>query len=254
MLRIYEDSKTFVDLKMRTTPEIILDEFDKFYNKTNGNISRQEMKFFVEEYFEVGKELEEWYPPDFVPEPKFINKINDVQMKCFSRQLVALWPFLARKVTQDVLNASHLYSLVPLPNGFIIPGGRFKEIYYWDTYWIIKGLLISEMYDTCRGMLDNLLSFVRDYGFVPNGSRIYYLKRSQPPLLTAAAYEYVKATNDTEWLSDNIGLLEKELNFWIKERSTQINISGKDYLVAHYDSGSSGLCIFSNFSSPKNHF
>lgn len=57
------------------------------------------------------------------------------------------------------------------------------EFYYWDSYWVIEGLLLCDMYQTARGMIDNFLYMVKKYGFIPNGGRIYYLMRSQPPLL-----------------------------------------------------------------------
>lgn len=56
-------------------------------------------------------------------------------------------------------------------------GGRFREFYYWDSYWIIKGLLLSEMRSTAMGMISNFLEIVDRFGFIPNGGRIYYLMR-----------------------------------------------------------------------------
>lgn len=59
----------------------------------------------------------------------------------------------------------------------------FIEFYYWDSYWIIEGLLLCDMNVTAKGMIENFLSMVKRYGFVPNGGRVYYLSRSQPPML-----------------------------------------------------------------------
>lgn len=75
------------------------------------------------------------------------------------------------------------YSIVYVPNGLVIPGGRFTEFYYWDTYWIVNGLLLSEMHQTVRGILLNFLSIVSQYGFVPNGGRVsafLLLRRFKP--------------------------------------------------------------------------
>lgn len=74
----------------------------------------------------------------------------------------------------DVKNNPDQYSIVYVPNGLVIPGGRFTEFYYWDTYWIVRGLLLSEMFETVRGILLNFLSMVSQYGFVPNGGRVSY--------------------------------------------------------------------------------
>lgn len=71
-----------------------------------------------------------------------------------------------------------------MENPFIIAGGRFLEFYYWDSYWIIRGLLICEMYQSAKGMIENFLSVIDRFGFIPNGGRIYYLARSQLPLLS----------------------------------------------------------------------
>lgn len=88
---------------------------------------------------------------------------------------------------------------------------RFREFYYWDSYWIVRGLLISEMHSTVKGMLHNFLDMVDIYGMVPNGGRIYYERRSQPPLLIAMVDAYVTATDDVQFLRDHIHLLQKEL-------------------------------------------
>ena len=81
-------------------------------------------------------------------------------------------------------------SLLSLPNGFIVPGGRFREMYYWDTYWTVKGLLISQMQRTVEGMLINFSHLISKYGMIPNGNRIYYTARSQPPLFIPMVWEY----------------------------------------------------------------
>ena len=72
-------------------------------------------------------------------------------------------------------------TLIALPHPFIVPGGRFVETYYWDNYWILKGLLVCGMRETAAGMIRNMLHQLDAFGFVPNGGRIYYLDRSQPP-------------------------------------------------------------------------
>ncbi|CAI7733768.1 unnamed protein product [Closterium sp. NIES-54] len=76
-------------------------------------------------------------------------------------------------------------SLLALPHApVIIPGERFREMYYWDTYWVIRGLLVSGMPDSALAAVRNLLHLARAHAHVPNGSRAYYLNRSQPPLLS----------------------------------------------------------------------
>lgn len=78
-------------------------------------------------------------------------------------------------------------SLIPLPYPFFIPGRRFCEVYYWDTLWIVDGLIACDMIDSAKGDVRNLLYLVKVIGFVPNGNRVYYLNRSQQPVLPETA-------------------------------------------------------------------
>ncbi|VDM73556.1 unnamed protein product, partial [Strongylus vulgaris] len=103
------------------------------------------------------------------------------------------------------------YTIIPVPNPFVVPGGRFREIYYWDSFFIIKGLLASHMYVTVRGMIENMQYLIEEFGFVPNGNRIYYLNRSQPPLLTWCVHAYYMATNDLEFVTKLLPTLRKEV-------------------------------------------
>lgn len=104
----------------------------------------------------------------------------------------------------------------------IVPGGRFREFYYWDSYWIIRGLLHSEMYETAKGMLENFLSIINRFGFIPNGGRIYYSERSQPPLLAAMIKAYVDATNDNEFMKTATPILEREFYFFYNNHMVDV--------------------------------
>lgn len=108
----------------------------------------------------------------------------------------------------------------------IVPGGRFRETYYWDSYWIVRGLLVCGMSRTARNVVDNLLDDVRKYGFVPNGGRIYYLDRSQPPMLSEMVLAVFEAQQDGMWLRDALAALEIEYHFWMSARSTRVHYKG----------------------------
>lgn len=123
-----------------------------------------------------------------------------------------------------------------MPNPVIVPGGRFREFYYWDSYWIIKGLLISEMYATAKGMLENFAQMIEQFGFIPNGGRIYYLGRSQPPFYIAMVKEYVDATNDMEFIRKHIGAMETEFQYWMDNNLVEVN----GHMLAKYGEHSSG--------------
>ena len=97
--------------------------------------------------------------------------------------------------------ASAQSSLIPLPNPYVVPGGRFREIYYWDSYFTMLGLIASGRADLVRSMLDNFAYLVRTVGHIPNGNRTYYLSRSQPPYFGAMVGLYATATDTGQALA-----------------------------------------------------
>lgn len=115
-----------------------------------------------------------------------------------------------------------LYSIIYVKNPVIVPGGRFREFYYWDSFWIIRGLLISEMYTTAKGMLENFVSVVERFGCVPNGGRVYYSGRSQPPLMIPMFKEYLDATGDLKFIRDNLAVLEREFQYWMTNHTVEV--------------------------------
>jgi len=125
--------------------------------------------------------------------------------------------------------------LIYMEEPFIVPGGRFREVYYWDSYWTILGLLVSGMHDTVKGMLQNFADLVDQFGLIPNGNRVYYTRRSQPPLYIAMVEEYYKATDDTDFVKKILGSMSDEFNFWIKHRSVVVHKDGKDHTMARYN-------------------
>ncbi|NCI46978.1 alpha,alpha-trehalase TreF [Sediminibacterium soli] len=122
----------------------------------------------------------------------------------------ALWDFLTREPDTDTATGT----LIPLPYPYIVPGGRFREIYYWDSYFTMLGLQVDHKTQLIQHMVDNFAWLIDELGFIPNGNRTYYLGRSQPPffslMVTILAQEKgrdVLATYRTQ--------LEKEYAFWM---------------------------------------
>lgn len=146
MARIFNDSKTFVDMKMRQSPLKTLELFDQFMDQKNKAPTREDIRAWVEENFEPrGSEFEPWTPDDYTRTPAIFEKIVDKEFKQFAMDLNDVWLLLGRQMKKDVRDNSELYSIIPVDNPMIVPGGRFLEFYYWDSYWVIRGLLISEM-------------------------------------------------------------------------------------------------------------
>ena len=93
----------------------------------------------------------------------------------------ALWPALTRPADAPDPRSS----LIPLPNAYVVPGGRFREVYYWDSYFTMLGLVESGRTDLVRSMLDNFAYLVRTVGHIPNGNRTYYLEPQPAAVLRA---------------------------------------------------------------------
>ncbi|XP_030833621.1 trehalase [Strongylocentrotus purpuratus] len=229
---IYNDSKTFVDLHLKQSEDVILQAFGELVDRTDANVMRE----FVAEYFDGPNiEFEDWEPSDWKENPGFIDGIKDDELKEWARDLNELWKELGRQIKQDVLTNADRYSLIHVENPFIVPGGRFREFYYWDSYWIFKGLLLSEMTETVKGMLTNFVSISKSIGHVPNGNRVYYEKRSQPPFLIPSVYLYLQATDDIETIRTFLPDLEIEYQFWMTDRAIDITKDANVYTLNRYN-------------------
>merc|ERR1712062_954310 len=152
-------------------------------------------------------------------QPPLLMQIRNPEMREWSLAINKLWPTLGIIHKQEVHDFPQRHSALPRKHGMVVPGGRFREMYYWDTYWVIRGLVVSDMIETARGIVFDLVNMVKEIGFVPNGGRIYYLDRSQPPLLTAMVREIYKVTQNTASLADILPALEKEYAFWMNPKS-----------------------------------
>lgn len=130
----------------------------------------------------------------------------------------------------------YVSSFIPLNRSFVVAGGRFREPYYWDSFWVIEGLLRTEGSFTqiALNIIENFLDLVDEFGFVPNGARRYYLNRSQPPLLTQMVRIYVEYTNDTSVLERFLPTLEREYQFWSNNRTVNVEVDGETYQLNHY--------------------
>ncbi|XP_071506533.1 trehalase-like [Diadema antillarum] len=230
--RIYNDSKTFVDLHMRQPEDTILAAFGNISDPDNATV----MAEFVEKYFDGPNiEFTTWEPSDWTENPSFLEGIKDEELRVWAEELNELWKELGRQINVDVSDNGDRYSLQYVENPFVVPGGRFREFYYWDSYWIFKGLLLSEMTETVKGMLSNFVSMVKRIGHVPNGNRVYYQKRSQPPFLIPSVYLYYQATEDVDTVRKFMADLEEEYRFWMDERSINITSGSEVYTLNRYN-------------------
>ena len=130
------------------------------------------------------------------------------------------------------------HGLLYLPNKYVVPGGRFNEMYGWDSYFIIVGLLRDGRIDLAKGMVENFFFEIEHYGALLNANRTYYLTRSQPPFLSSmvlAVHEAEKQAGqaDTRWLERAYPYLEKDYSTWTREEQ----LAGSTGLARYYDFG-----------------
>lgn len=125
------------------------------------------------------------------------------------------------------------HGLLYLPRPYVVPGGRFNEMYGWDSFFIQMGLLRDGYLDLAKDVADNFVYEIRNYGAILNANRTYYLTRSQPPFLTQtllAVYEHFR--NDA-WLADSVDAIEKYYGYWTSEP----HLTAETGLSRFYDSG-----------------
>ena len=129
--------------------------------------------------------------------------------------------------------------LLYLQNKYVVPGGRFNEMYGWDSYFIIRGLVRDNRIDLAQGMVENFFFEIEHYGAVLNANRTYYLTRSQPPFLTSmilAVYDAQKAANheNRAWLEKAYDYAVRDYGLWTHEP----HLAGSTGLARYYDFGS----------------
>src|SRR5712671_5125432 len=130
------------------------------------------------------------------------------------------------------------HGLLYLENKYVVPGGRFNEMYGWDSYFIVRGLLLAGRVELARGMVDNFFFEIEHYGAMLNANRTYYLTRSQPPFLSSMFVDVYGALQksghkDPEWLAKAYADLEKDYEMWNREPHR----AGDTGLSRYYDFG-----------------
>jgi alpha,alpha-trehalase len=121
-----------------------------------------------------------------------------------------------------------------LPHPYVVPGGRFNEMYGWDSYFIVRGLLLDGEVTRARDMVDDALYEVESFGKILNANRSYYLGRSQPPLLTEMVRAVYAATHDRAWLRAALPAIRAQHRFWVSPP----HLAGDTGLSRYYALGS----------------
>ncbi|WVR09451.1 hypothetical protein IAU60_006518 [Kwoniella sp. DSM 27419] len=234
LAHIFPDSKTFVD---KPTNGSLNDTLAAF-NALPKNVTVGEIEQFVEQYFTgEGQDLSQVPIEGFNANPALLDNIADPLYKAWTSVVNGYWSLLIRETNQSSICTDNCdSSLIPLNHTVVVPGGRYREIYYWDSRWILEGLLQSELYDYAWDLLQNMMDFIDTYGYIPNGGRKYYLNRSQPPVFVQMLDAYIKVTNNVTILERALPLATTELQWWSTNRTFTLTspFSNKTLTVAHY--------------------
>ncbi|MEO7310056.1 MAG: alpha,alpha-trehalase TreF [Chitinophagaceae bacterium] len=185
------DGKTFPDC----VPKMPLADIEKQF-KAQRNQGGFDLRLFVETHFDL-------------PSVTSIEYHSDTA-KPLEEHLAMLWPHLTRQPQQTE------GSLINLPFPYIVPGGRFREIYYWDSYFTMLGLLEHGHVEMVENMIDNFAFLITTYGHIPNGNRTYYLSRSQPPFFALMVELLASAKKDETILQKYCHPLQLEYAYWQK--------------------------------------
>lgn len=192
LARLFPDSKTFADRVPKEAPSRIVAAYDTARREAGFDLRK-----FVDAHFAAPRRDARPYVSD--PKQTMVSHID------------TLWDVLRRD--RDAV-ASPWSSLLPLPASYVVPGGRFDEVYYWDSYFIMLGLAASGRHELADDELKNFSTLIDRYGHVPNGNRTYYLSRSQPPFFAQMVGLLAQHDGDSVYLQ-YLPELKTEYDYWM---------------------------------------
>lgn len=193
---VFGDSKTFVDAVPKGDVATILQKFGELDHAKTATL-----RSFIEENFKLPER-------DVAPDR---TAVPDVQ-----ERIEQLWDVLSRAADRVEPNSS----LLALPHPYIVPGGRFREIYYWDSYFTMLGLAEAGRYTAIENMVENFAYLIDAIGFIPNGNRSYFCTRSQPPFFVLMVELLAQVRQDPSIVARYLPQLRREYDFWMQGAST----------------------------------
>lgn len=195
MTRVMGDGKDFVDALPLVPPAKV----DGAYAAEKGRPG-----------FSLADFVHRHFAPPESPKPEGVLPASRLDL---AEHIEALWPVLTRPaIPEEAVRAGD--SRLPLPRPYVVPGGRFRELYYWDSYFTLLGLVRSGRRALAEDMVADFAHLIERYGHVPNGTRSYYLSRSQPPFffeMVAALSPAAPARAYARYLS----ALQREYAYWM---------------------------------------
>jgi alpha,alpha-trehalase len=190
--QIYPDGKAFPDAVPNSAPSDILTQYH-----AEQPDSPAALKHFVEAHFSL--------PAEVTGAPSPPDQVSIVA------HIDGLWDALTRSST----SAPPYSSLLTMPQPYVVPGGRFREIYYWDSYFTMLGLVESGRQDLVTGMVRDFAYLIDTFGHVPNGARTYYLSRSQPPFFFEMV-GLISPKDPASAFAAYLPQLRREYAFWME--------------------------------------
>ena len=212
--RLFKDSKTFVDAIPKHPPEDIINAYHAQKNQPDFDL-----KTFVMTHFTL-------------PTPANNSADHPLDTSSVRNYISSLWPRLERSPADTTPHDS----LIPLEFLYVVPGGRFREIYYWDSYFTSLGLVEAGYVQMVESMVRNFVSLQTRLGLIPNGNRQYYVTRSQPPVLSlmlGLLYDakYAHEPDGRVTLAEFLPALLKEHAFWTQPQRSVVFEGG---VLNHY--------------------
>ena len=217
--KLWSDGKMIADAIPLAEPEEILAEYKN--KKASKNF---ELKAFFEQYFQ--------------PNPSRSTAFKSDTSRSVEEHIERLWEVLTREKDEAVAGSS----LLPLPYPYIVPGGRFNEIYYWDSYFTQLGLQCSGRVDMIDNMVKNFAHLIETVGYIPNGNRSYFIGRSQPPFFSLMV-RLLAEEKGNHIFADYYAVLEKEYQFWMRG---QEEVSEQGSGIEH--------CVFTTHGTVNRYF
>jgi alpha,alpha-trehalase len=190
---IFPDSKTFPDLIPRATPQDVV---------RNYTVARQAPDF------DLARFVSTCFSGPVPPGPA-VNPAGDGET--LATYVVSLWPVL----TESYSSVPPYATLLPLPYPYVVPGGRFREVYYWDSYFTMLGLEQTDKHALAVDLLKDFAFEIDRYAHIPNGNRSYYLSRSQPPFF-ALMVELIARHDGTATYVTYLPELQAEYDWWMQ--------------------------------------
>ncbi|MEM6894156.1 MAG: alpha,alpha-trehalase TreF [Bacteroidota bacterium] len=207
-LPVFKDSKTFVDLVPKTS------------------IAELEAKYLLEKD-EADFDLKDFVAQNFEDRSMQALAFQTDTTKTMYEHINTMWDKLTRGPDSAVAYSSR----IALPFKYVVPGGRFQEIYYWDSYFTMEGLLVTGREDLAEAMVNNFSMLIDSIGFIPNGTRDYYRSRSQPPFY-AMMVDAIARKDSTKLLA-YLPQLQKEYDFWMATSGEKRSPGEADHHIIH---------------------